>query len=321
MKGEIILRMEWNIMLSIYITTYNHEKYIREALDSVLMQNTKYSYEVIVGDDASTDNTKEILKEYAAKYPSIIKLFLRDTNMGGKGSNNAYDLIKRCEGKYIMALEGDDFWVDDSKIETQITFLEKHVEYIGIAHNCIVVDSNSKPNGEEYPECKEEIYSLRHLGSNILPGQLTTVMYRNVYKNQKIDTSIIGEGLLPADRLIYFMLSSYGNIYCMQKKMSAYRHITTGGSSFSANYVWNYEEVKNWNTSLVNYSKRIQNNQAIKYSELMLMKIIIGSRKRYKKTWREISKELIQEHFSGVRYLEYFMQLVRRKVLKMKIWA
>lgn len=308
-------------MLSIYITTYNHEKYIREALDSVLMQNTKYSYEVIVGDDASTDNTKEILKEYAAKYPSIIKLFLRDTNMGGKGSNNAYDLIKRCEGKYIMALEGDDFWVDDSKIETQITFLEKHVEYIGIAHNCIVVDSNSKPNGEEYPECKEEIYSLRHLGSNILPGQLTTVMYRNVYKNQKIDTSIIGEGLLPADRLIYFMLSSYGNIYCMQKKMSAYRHITTGGSSFSANYVWNYEEVKNWNTSLVNYSKRIQNNQAIKYSELMLMKIIIGSRKRYKKTWREISKELIQEHFSGVRYLEYFMQLVRRKVLKMKIWA
>lgn len=313
--------MSREITLSIYITTYNHERYIGEALDSILMQKTKYDYEIIIGDDASTDNTPNIIMQYKRKYPDLIHVILREKNMGGKGANNGYDLIKRCQGKFIIALEGDDFWIDDSKLEKQISFLENNLEYIGVAHNCVVVDENSIPNGETYPECKDEIYTLRHFASNILPGQLTTIMYRNIYKMDQIDSSLIEKGILPIDRLIYFMLASHGTIFCMQTKMSAYRHITQGGSSFSANYIWQYKEVKKWNLLLVEYAKHIKNKEAVKYSELLLMKVIIGARKYYHKSWMDILKELKREHFSLFRYWEYLLQLYRRKLLKKIIWA
>lgn len=319
-EGERFI-VDKQIMLSIYITTYNHKKYIRKALDSVLSQKTQYSYEVLIGDDASSDGTRYILKEYEKLHPKVFKVLYREENMGAKGANNMLDLINRCIGKYIIALEGDDFWIDTYKVEKQIKFLEKHHEYIGVAHNCLVVNDNSEPNSEIYPECKENIYTIKHLASNILPGQLTTVMYRNIYKNNDIDTSILREGLIPADRLIYFILISYGNLYCVQEKMSAYRHITTGGSSFSANFISNYKEAKDWNMALVRYSRSINNPESIKYADLMLMKVIIGSRKRYAKGWKEIIIGLREVKFPVKRYVEYFFQLVRRIVLHKNVWA
>lgn len=312
--------MDNKLLLSIFVLTYNHEKFVRKALDSILCQRTKYNYEVIIGDDASTDNTPAILKEYQEKYPNKIKVFFRKKNMGGNGANNLLDLIKKCSGKYIIALEGDDYWIDRNKIEKQIDFLETNQEYIGIAHKCVVVDENSIPNGEKYPECMNENYSFRHLASNIMPGQLTTLMYRNIYIN-KYDYSLLEKELMPADRLIYFILLCYGNIYCMNQTLSAYRHITEQGSSFSANVKWEYKKNKKWNKAIVDYSKKINNKEAIKYSELMLMKTIIGSRKRDNIKWKTIFYDLRNENIPFIRYLQYIKQLILRIVLKKEIWA
>lgn len=313
--------MRERVMLSIFVLTYNHEKYIRKALDSVINQITDYSYEIIIGDDASTDSTPEILKEYKNLYPDRIKLFQRKKNLGGKGAFNLLDLVKKCQGKYVIALEGDDYWISEYKIDSQIKYLESNPEYIGVAHNCVVVDENSVPNGEKYPECKDNIYSFKHLGSNILPGQFTTLMYKNIYMDKKYDFSILEEGLLPADRLIYFILLSYGSIFCIQEILSAYRHITVGGTSFSANISWNYGEAKKWNEALVRYSRRIDNKNAIKYADLMLMKTIIGSRKRCNNKWNDIFKDLYKSKFAIYRYPQYLHQLVNRVFLKKEIWA
>lgn len=252
------------IMLSITVPTYGQERYISQALDSILMQKTQYSFEVLVGEDASPDNTRKILKDYEKKYPGFFTMIYRDENMKGK---NSYDLMCRARGKYLITLEGDDFWTDENKLEKQISFLESHPEYMAVAHNCVVVDENSNPNGERYHECKSEEYTLEHFFYDIMPGQLATVMQRNYMRDDLFDTSILNKGLVPGDRLIYFALVCNGKVHCIQETMSAYRHITTHGTSFSASYRFNFEREENWYKELINYARRLNNEQAVRIAE------------------------------------------------------
>lgn len=313
--------MNHELMLSIVVITFNQEKYISQALDSIISQKTDYDYEIIVGDDASTDSTPNILRKYSIIYNNRIKPYLREKNMGGRGANNLYDLLLKCRGKYVVILEGDDFWIDNKKIQKQIDFLENNPSFIGTAHKCVVVNENSEPNGERYPECHDQVYTFRHLGSNIMPGQLTTLLYRNIYLTDNYDYSILNEALMPADRLIYFVLLSYGKIYCMNEKMSAYRHVTEGGSSYSSYVKWDYNGAKEWNESLARYSRKINNKTSQKYADLMLMKTIIGSRKRCNNRWKKIIFDLWQEKFPLIRYLEYLKQVFNGVILHKSIWA
>ena len=137
-----------NPLVSISIITYNHEKYIAEAIDSVLMQEVNFSYEIIIGDDFSTDNTAEILKKYQQKYPDRIQLILhpRDyDNIPGR-INNITNLYA-CRGKYIAMLDGDDVWLNNNKLQTQIEFLENNTDYTLTFHHAIL----SYPNGDRIP--------------------------------------------------------------------------------------------------------------------------------------------------------------------------
>lgn len=264
-------------ILSIIVPTYGHEKFIAQALDSILMQKTKYSFEVLVGDDASPDNTGEILKQYEKQYPGVFTMYYREQNMKKQGKSNSGDLKRRAKGKYIVTLEGDDFWTDENKIERQISFLETHPEYIAVAHNCVVVGENSLPNGEKYFECKDNEYTLYHYMRGILPGQFTTLMYRNHYRFPLFDASILNKGLSPGDRLLYFALITHGKIYCIQEKMSAYRHITSGGTSHSANTVFNYQRDEHWHYELMKYAKTLNNKEAVRCAEVLYLNLHLGA--------------------------------------------
>ena len=270
------------IMLSIVLPVYNHEKYIAQALDSVLMQKTKYSYEVLVGEDASADNTGMILKEYEKTYPGKFKVFYREKNMFQMGKSNSLDLRQRAKGKYLVFLEGDDFWTDENKIERQISFLEEHPDYIAVAHNCVVVGETSAPNGENYPECKDGEYTLGHFLCGILPGQLATVMTRNYMREPLFDTSILKKNLSPGDKLLYFALAANGRVHCIQEVMSAYRHVKKGGSSFSATYRYNFPKEENWYRELLHYARSLQNTDAEKCAEtLYFAETFYGFRAKY----------------------------------------
>lgn len=268
-----------NVMLSIYIATYNHEKYIARALDSILMQETKYTYEVLIGEDCSTDSTRQILMEYEKSYSGKFQMFYREHNMRNEKISNSKDLIMRCQGKYIIALEGDDYWLDKKKIDKQIQFLEEHSEYIAVAHNCIVVDENSEPNGETYPECKQSEYTIKHFAYEIMPGQLTTVMYRNIYRDNIIDMSIFEKKLVMGDRRVYFSLVSNGKVHCMQEVMSAYRHVTTQGSSFSATYRYRFSEAEAAALAYLEYARLLKKKEVLKYAEFIYLRtMLIGVR-------------------------------------------
>lgn len=316
--------MEYKYDLSIYVATYNHEKYIKRALDSIFGQKTNHTYEVLVGEDYSTDRTKETLKQYEKDHNQYVangqlKIFYRDHNMYRERPDNADDLKSRCKGKYIIALEGDDYWIDDRKIEKQISFLESHSEYIGVSHNCIVVDENGNVTGEKYPECKRSEYSISDYMSNILPGQLTTLMYRNIYSDLAVNCSLLQKGLSPGDKLIVLVLLCYGKIYCMQECMSAYRHITTHGDSFSAKYKYSFENDERWYREVVFYLDAVAPSLTKYGDELYVRCIMKGIKERQCTIGKAIkSCKIVRNKFDSL--WAWCVYKVHKDILHKELW-
>ena len=120
-----------NPLVSIVILTHNHEKFIQQALDGILMQKINFSDEIVIGEDFSSDRTREIICAYEKKYPDRIKVVTSEENIGA--INNLMRSINACNGKYLAFCEGDDYWVDHLKLQKQTDFLEKNENY-GMVH-------------------------------------------------------------------------------------------------------------------------------------------------------------------------------------------
>ena len=133
--------MEQYPLLSVCLITYNHFKYIKQAIDGVLMQKVDFSWELIIADDFSTDGTREILLEYKKKYPQFITLILQEKNVGA--AQNWLDLITSPKSKYIAYLEGDDYWTDENKLQKQIDFLEENEGYSGCFHYTQILNEDA----------------------------------------------------------------------------------------------------------------------------------------------------------------------------------
>jgi glycosyltransferase involved in cell wall biosynthesis len=139
-------------VVSVCLITYNHAQYIREAIDSVLEQNTTFPRELIIADDCSTDGTRDVLKEYRDRYPDRIRLILQEHNVGPAA--NWIGLMNAATGAYASYLEGDDYWTDASKLQKQVSFLEAHPDYVlcftrGERRNVITGTSTLLPPASE----------------------------------------------------------------------------------------------------------------------------------------------------------------------------
>ena len=129
------VREENDVLVSIQCITYNHAPYIRQALDSFLMQETNFRYEIIIHDDASTDGTQEIIKEYQKKYPDIIVPILQKENQYSKHVDFDQFIAPLTKGRYVALCEGDDYWTDSKKIQTQFDYMEKNPGCSMFTHN------------------------------------------------------------------------------------------------------------------------------------------------------------------------------------------
>lgn len=141
------------LMVSIKCLAYNHGKFIRETLEGFVMQKTNFRFEAIVHDDASTDNTAKIIREYAEKYPDIIKPIYENENQYSKKDDSLTRIMHNaCKGKYIAICEGDDYWTDPYKLQKQVDFLESHPEYVICFHRYQKFYQNTCFLGSVYPE-------------------------------------------------------------------------------------------------------------------------------------------------------------------------
>ena len=131
-KTEIEIMKNWHSydgpIVSILCLTYNHENYIEEAIDSFLMQETNFPFEIIIHDDTSTDNTVNKIKTYAERYPHIIKTILQKENQYSQGKRVALFLYEKAKGKYYAVCEGDDYWIDSKKLQIQIDLMKQNPE-------------------------------------------------------------------------------------------------------------------------------------------------------------------------------------------------
>lgn len=140
------------IKVSVCIPTYNHGLYIAQAIEGALMQQTDFSFEIVIGEDDSTDSTRSIVIDYAKRYPAKIRLFLNDRKnvifINGRPSGrwNLINLLKQAGGQYIALCEGDDYWTDASKLQKQVDFLDANPEYAGAFHETeVITESGVSP--------------------------------------------------------------------------------------------------------------------------------------------------------------------------------
>lgn len=207
--------------VSCHIITYNQESFIAQCIDGVLNQQTNFPIEIVIGDDNSTDRTREIVLDYARRYPDIIKLNLRGVRGSGiPGKENFMTTFEMCDGEYISLCDGDDYWTDPLKLQKQVDFLEANPDYVLTFHKADILT----PEGnfmEDFitvvPDGYEDIETLARLGNYI---HTPTVVFRNVIKELPLEfhDSPIG------DYFLYMILAEHGKIKYFDNVMAVYRY-------------------------------------------------------------------------------------------------
>jgi len=206
-------------MVSVCMITYNHELYIRDALDGVVMQITNFKIELIIGEDCSNDATRKICEDYAAKYPKLIQLLPSDCNLGM--SQNGERTLQFCKGKYIALLDGDDYWTDPLKLQKQVDFLDKHEDYILSFHD-VNIQYTRKNNYRTYRmvgSLKENTLGTEDL---IKPWFIPTcsILYRNLIDINYPNWISLTDS---ADIALMLFLSTLGKFYYLNEVMGVYR--------------------------------------------------------------------------------------------------
>lgn len=217
-------------LVAIHCITYNHELYIRDCLEGFVMQKTNFKFVAIVHDDASTDGTAAIIKEYAEKYPDIIKPILETENQYSKKDGSIQrimsDAINATGAKYVAMCEGDDYWIDPYKLQKQVDFMEKHSVYVMCFHNVEVLSSNVEEEKNLYNHLETRCYTDTEILSKwTVPT--CSVLYRNNLLKQNPNYKKIVFG----DIFLFLRLAQYGKLYCINEKMAIYRRTSEGVSS------------------------------------------------------------------------------------------
>lgn len=214
-------------LVAIRCITYNHEAYIRDALDGFVMQKTDFPYVAIIHDDASTDRTAEIIKDYEAKYPHIIKPIYETENQYSKRDGSLSRIMRDAciasRAKYIAVCEGDDYWTDPLKLQKQVDFLESHPDYSMCFHNALVHYENGNNEDHLFAKLENREYPVEETVENwIVPtasillncSVLSSIYYKRVGESNKF---VVG------DNPLIRCCGMSGKIYGFKDVMGVYR--------------------------------------------------------------------------------------------------
>ena len=214
--------MENEIKVSIVCNAYNHEKYIKKALDGFLMQKTSFKYEVLVHDDASTDGTADIIREYQQKYPDIIKPILQKENQYSQKIRISYKYqFPRAVGKYIAICEGDDFWTDENKLQKQFDIMEQHGEVDMCAHAAQCIDAETGESGKMVRPKKNDM--ILRTDEVITGGGDYLATNSLFFRKSLLDNTPEYVKVSALDYMLQVYGSCRGGIYYLDEVMSVYR--------------------------------------------------------------------------------------------------
>lgn len=280
------------IMVSIVCITFNHEDYIKDALDGFLEQEVKFRYEILVHDDASTDRTAEIIREYEIKYPDIIHGIYQKENQYSKKNNFRFlrTVYSNCRGKYVAFCEGDDFWIDIHKLQLQVEFLEKHSDYVLTIHNAIRLKCLEgkleiiNPYYEDKEITAEELIMQYN-------GNLPTASMVMRAEMLKLEDWFWNCGVGDWPTQLYCLTK--GKIYYFERIMSVYRSLHIG----SWCQVWERDFYKRLEHSIAMVEFLVRYNQ---YTNYAYKDYIISRIQGYVYTVLEMYSKEEKEAFEGI---------------------
>ncbi|MBQ4518409.1 MAG: glycosyltransferase [Clostridia bacterium] len=250
--------------VSVYCLAYNHAKYIRKALDGFVMQKTNFAYEVFVHDDASTDGTADIIREYEAKYPHIIKgIYQTENQHSQKIPIVTTHILPNMSGEYIACCEGDDYWIDENKLQMQYDIMQTHPEVVFCAHKVQCVNEDMSMNSRVIPGdgcglhenkllSKEELSDLLFIKGAYAFHTSSYFISKKVFvseERQQLRTKMNG------DQTIMYATLLYGNTYFINQIMS-YRRLLTEG---------------NWHQRYAQFSEKKQSQHHLNFCDGTLL--------------------------------------------------
>mgnify|MGYP002627242301 CR=1 FL=1 len=246
--------------LSIFVVTYNQEKFIRQCLDSILMQTVNFDYEVIIGEDCSTDKTPDICDEYAARH-SNIHVFHHLKNLGLV--KNWEFVLNHCQGQYIAMIEGDDYWIDENKLQMQTDFLERNPEYTMCFHSAKILNElESVTNTDIYKKLENRDYSPSELFQSWTVPTAAIVMKKECLFYQCKDSNFLYGDIKTVESCAHM-----GKIRGFHSDMSVYRIQQNG-------LTWDKSKDYQRFLKLPNHFKAVKNSFPLIHTALVNDKIV-----------------------------------------------
>lgn len=257
-RSEQELLAEWDgrtePLLSIRCLTYNHAPFIESALRGFLMQRTDFPFEIIVHDDASTDGTSEIVRRYATRYPNVIRPILQAENQYSQGRKGWHAMEPLTRGRYIAVCEGDDYWTDPDKLQTQVDYLERHPECVVSGHDAEIRDAQGElVAASKLPRYCQRDFSARELEQG--DGFLLTLslVFRNVPLARCVERSLVRNG----DRFLLVLLGAYGGSHHHSDIRPGVYQVHDGGVWSSLNRQDRHAEAAHTYCMIHRYFRRI----------------------------------------------------------------
>ena len=297
--------MKNEIMVSINCVAYNHENYIADAIESFLMQKTNFNFEILIHDDASTDRTADIIREYEKKYPDLIKPIYQIDNQYSKGGRVGRFNTERAKGKYIACCEGDDYWTDPYKLQKQVDYMEKHPE----CSMCVHAAYRVSPNKEKLklrirPNDGNKIFTVEEViegGGGLFATN--SILYPTVFSENRpefYEKAPVGD----YPEAIYLALQ--GKVYYMDEFMSAYR-VNVKGS-------WTDRELSNTEKNIAHYDKIADMLDEINRYSGYKYNFVIEKTKKRNQFLLLLDQGMFQEA-KKIEFKEFYSSLsIRRKI-------
>lgn len=217
-----------NPKVSVLLITYNHQPYIAQSIESVLMQRAAFPIEIVIGEDCSTDGTREMVRRYQAKYPHLIRAVLPERNCGP--FRNVAATLSACRGQYIASLEGDDYWTDRDKLQIQADFLDAHPECSICCHKALMISQHGRFRSREVPDENPGPFATVKdlILSNNFVQTCTSFWRRGLFERVPEWVEEVGF----SDWVINVLNATRGNIGFLDRCMSVYR-LHDGGIWYS----------------------------------------------------------------------------------------
>ena len=273
-------------LVSISCITYNHEPYIVQALNGFLMQKTSFPFEVLVHDDASTDRTADIIREYEKKFPEIIKPLYEEENQWIKGRRGSAEFnFPRAKGKYIALCEGDDYWIDENKLQMQVDFLENNPEY-GMCYTKAkqFIQKKRKFSRRRFGTDVRDFEDLLFNGNRV--PTLTTVFRKDLLNSYLKGIYPQDKGWLMGDYPMWLYFAHESKVKFFDKVTSVYRVLENSASHSdnvekSVAFGKSYWDIRNF------FSKKYLKKEFESFNECYLRALLYVSRKNRKLAKKE----------------------------------